>query len=367
MKVAMVTHYWKGSPGGGMRVYLEKLVEALAGLSVDTRVVFREGQDPSQYRVAVHRVFFPFLGYLALRKISPDIIHTHDSWFCLLAGALHRWIHGSTLIHTFHSEPAGPASPLQRWFFRLLQARCDGVTFVSEGLKEKLAECYQVEFHHPAITYAGAETPRVTPEQVKAFRDRFSLGKEATILLVQAFTANRLKADGVRLLIRAVGELVPGYPHLMLVATRDGAFVPELKAYAGQMGMGDHVLFTGDVEDPSIPVAACDLFLHPWLGKSGVSLVILEAMASCKPIIATSPGRESECLVHGKTGCLVAPEVHRVGEAVAYLLEHPRFAQEMGVAARRAAEERFTWARTARQFVDLYREFRPAEEPGHDR
>jgi glycosyltransferase involved in cell wall biosynthesis len=94
LKVAVVTHYWKNSPGGGVKTYLTNLVDALEKVGVKTVVVFHEGSDPENFKVDGSRFLFPVRAFLRLRKIKPDVVHTQSTWYCLMAGYLYKLFSG---------------------------------------------------------------------------------------------------------------------------------------------------------------------------------------------------------------------------------------------------------------------------------
>ncbi len=70
MKVAIVTNYWRGSQGGGIRVYLENLVRELDARGADVRVIFREGQDPDAVCIPASQRVFAVRSLSALRRTT---------------------------------------------------------------------------------------------------------------------------------------------------------------------------------------------------------------------------------------------------------------------------------------------------------
>jgi hypothetical protein len=75
MKVALITSYWKNSPGGGIKTYLVNLVDALKDKSIDVSVFFREGDDPEHFCGGRNKVAFSLACYRQLQKIRPEVIH----------------------------------------------------------------------------------------------------------------------------------------------------------------------------------------------------------------------------------------------------------------------------------------------------
>jgi len=137
--------------------------------------------------------------------------------------------------------------------------------------------------------------------------------------------------------------------------TREGVYSNELKEFAKNEGVYDNVIFTGDVDNPFVPIAICDIYTHITLGEGGLSLALLEAMSMRKPIIATPIGGIPEAIENGKNGILVEPNVDKIAEKIEYLWENRGLAQELGMNAKKTAKEKFTWEKCGERFLALYR------------
>ncbi|MBP8624050.1 MAG: glycosyltransferase family 4 protein [Methanothrix sp.] len=353
MKAALITHYWKSSDGGGVKTYVVNLVDALQNKGADVSVLFRKGDDPEQFCGGRNKAAFSFACLRQLRKIRPDVIYSQGTWYCLLPGVLYKKLHGCKLVHTFHTEP-DRALPLPgRLFFQSLLNACDCVTFVSKKLQERVVEVEGLSFQKTAITYAGVRAGEVTEGQVGQFREQYGIGKGAVVLLAIGLTALPYKAEGLKLLIGAVRILRETYPNIVLIATREGKYSEELKAFACEVGVEKEVVFTGDVENPFVPLKMCDVYTHISLGE-GLPLALLEAMACGKPVVATPAGGIPEAITDGENGLLVAPDAEQVAEKVDLLLRDSVYAEQLGRCAKRTAEEMFTWEQAAERFLHCY-------------
>ena len=354
MRAALITNYWKNSDGGGVKTYLVNLVDALEKKSADVSVLFREGDDPEHFCGGRNKVAFSFNCYRYLQKIRPEVIYSQGTWYCLLPGVLYKKLHGCTLVHTFHTEPDRGLPFPARVFFQTLLNACDCVTFVSKGLQERVVEVDGLSFPRTAITCAGVRAGEVTEEEVECFREQYGIGEDAVVLLAQAMTAHPLKAEGLKLLIRAVRTLRETYPNVVLIATREGTYSEEVKAFAREVGAEDLVIFTGDVEDPFVPLKMCDLYTHTPLGEGGVSVALLEAMVMGKAVVATQVGGIPEAITDGENGLLVAPEAEQVAQKIDLLLRDREYAERLGRCAKATVEERFTWEQAAERFLQCY-------------
>jgi glycosyltransferase involved in cell wall biosynthesis len=354
MKIALITHYWRSSNGGGIKTYLVNLFDALKNQGEDVSVLFRQGEDPNQFCGGKNKIKFSFTCFRQLQSVRPEVIHTHGTWYCLFPGVIYKRLHGCTLIHTFHTEPIKKLSLPARFFFQSLLNACDCVTFVSKGLQERIVEVDGLSFSRTAITYAGVTAGEVSKGEVEHFREQYGIGEDAIILLAQAMTAHPLKAGGLKLLIRAVRILRETHPNIVLIATREGKYSDEVKAFAYEIGMDKQMVFTGDVKNPFVPLKLCDIYTHITLGEGGISLALLEAMVVGKPIIATAVGGIPEAIIDGENGLLVAPDAEQVAEKIDLLLRKRDYAEKLGRCAKKTAEERFTWEQAAERFLQCY-------------
>jgi glycosyltransferase involved in cell wall biosynthesis len=100
----------------------------------------------------------------------------------------------------------------------------------------------------------------------------------------------------------------------------------------------------------------------------GVPQSLLEAMAACRPVVATRVGGIQELVADGVSGMLVAPgSPMRLREALERLRGDQQLAAQLGLAARAKVEQDYDAAKTSRQMAELYRELLsgPRRKPSH--
>ena len=97
------------------------------------------------------------------------------------------------------------------------------------------------------------------------------------------------------------------------------------------------------------------LVLPSWI--EGMPLVVLDAMAHRKPVVATPVGGTPELVVDEETGLLVPPrDPERLAAAIGRVLADPELATRLGEAGRRRAAESFTIERMTRRVLEIYDE-----------
>ena len=102
-------------------------------------------------------------------------------------------------------------------------------------------------------------------------------------------------------------------------------------------------------------MAMMDVVVHASTRPEPFGMVIIEAMALGKPMVATEGGGPSEIITDGKSGILVAREnSESLSRAIIRLLENPTYATELGEEGRRVVEERFTHTRQAKVISQIY-------------
>jgi glycosyltransferase involved in cell wall biosynthesis len=101
--------------------------------------------------------------------------------------------------------------------------------------------------------------------------------------------------------------------------------------------------------------AAFDIFVLPSILPEPFGLVVIEAMASGKPVVATAPGGPSETVVDGETGFLVPPsDASAMAQALEVLLADSQKRMTMGEAGRCRARQLFSLPRYVTEFEELY-------------
>lgn len=260
-------------------------------------------------------------------------------------------------VGTFHamydrSLPLGVARPL----VAVPLSRLHGRIVVSE------AALHSISRYFPEGEYS------TVPNGVNV--DRFEAGKplpelagRPTILFVGNFVIRK----GLVNLLEAFGLVQLAVPNVRLVAVGDG----QLRArYQRQLGsvLGRDILFTGRVPAKQLAdyYASADVFCAPATGREAFGIVLIEAMAAGKPIVASNIDGYRQVLAGTNAALTVEPhDIRGLAQSLITVLQDKQRAAAMG-AAGRAAVEQYRWANVAAQVEQVYQKARqayPATQP----
>jgi glycosyltransferase involved in cell wall biosynthesis len=130
-----------------------------------------------------------------------------------------------------------------------------------------------------------------------------------------------------------------------------------------RLGIGDQVVFAGRVTREDLPsyFARADVYVSPALGGESFGIVLLEAMASGAPVIASDIPGYDEVVRHGIDGLLVPPgDVPALSKAILRMLTESGLADRFSAAGTARAAE-FAWPEIARRTATVYTEARAAQ------
>jgi glycosyltransferase involved in cell wall biosynthesis len=163
----------------------------------------------------------------------------------------------------------------------------------------------------------------------------------------------------VHLLVRALSLIRHQLPtaHLRLVGPCDNpAYLKEIQRIAIAEGVADYVTVAGPRHGAELRAeyAAAVVVALPSL-QENAPMVVAEAMAVGRPVVASRVGGVPELVADGTTGLLCTPgDVDGLARALVELLSHTPTQRRMGLAARVIAEQRFRLDRIVAQHQAVY-------------
>jgi glycosyltransferase involved in cell wall biosynthesis len=160
-------------------------------------------------------------------------------------------------------------------------------------------------------------------------------------------------------LIDAFECVYSDYPDLKLVlAGPDAGAARQLMKFARTKGVWDRVILTGKVDDDEkiVLLGNCAMFVLPSQFEAE-GVVLLEAMAQGKPVIASKVGGVPYIIKDGKTGMLYNyGDVDTLAKLIIDLLENPRKGSNLGLAGFAYVQRNFRWETIIDQMEKLYQD-----------
>lgn len=245
-------------------------------------------------------------------------------------------------------------------FYQLLCVRwlrrCDHI-IANSAYTASLAQSKGVAPDRISVIPPGVDPERfAVPVDAEATRKSFGLAGRRIILFVGRLARRKgvkeFIQDSLPQIIAAVPEacfaIVGANPSESL-AHRDD-MVTEVAAMVARLGLERHVRLLGALSDEDVVrlYQACDLAVLPALAAAddveGFGIVLLEAAAAGKPVVAMRSGGIPDAVEDGKSGILVAAGAYEaLSRATVDLLHDEKKSSEIGVYARKRLNEHFTW------------------------
>ncbi|AKJ63879.1 glycosyltransferase family 4 protein [Kiritimatiella glycovorans] len=270
----------------------------------------------------------------------PDILHVHSSKAGLLGRIAGRWCRVPRIVYTPHGHVfGGYFSPPVARFYLALERWAAGFTdrlvaLTATERDEELALNIGRESRY-AVIPSGVDLGRYAgPGPGPEARRRFGVPEDAT-----AFgTLARLEpVKGVDIALRGFAAAREKNRDLFFLVAGDGAERSALERLADELGVRDHVLFTGWTGDPRAFFGAIDGFVLASRNE-GMGRAAVEASAAGLPVIASAVGGLNDVVAGGETGLLFPPEsADELGAAMLELAGDPDRRRKMGAAGRARA------------------------------
>ena len=300
------------------------------------------------------------LGFLRryFRQHEADVIHTHrykDSVLGMVAARTAGVPHAVRTVHGLREAAHGWAWAREQIYaaFERVTLWCfaDRVIAVSRRMAETLAgsDCRPGSLTQIAN---GIDLSRVTATRGPADMRR-ELGIDPGDIVIG--TAGRLsRVKGHATLLRAAHLMLQRERGVRIVVAGDGPLRDDLEETARRLHVDGACRFLGARSDVYDVLAALDVFVLPSLDE-GIPMVLLEAMALGKPVVASAVGGIPEIVTHQESGLLVPPGDERaLADACLELARHRDRAWALGAEARRTVETRFSHDRNGAEIAAVY-------------
>ncbi len=292
-----------------------------------------------------------------LKRFDPDILFSLDHRNAMLWGRL-----ASLLARVPSRIVASHSTGLfggKRSFTRLdraLMGATDAVVALSETHARYLAGREGIAENKIRVIENGVDIDRfarVDPAAADAVRAQLGIpGGQRIVLMVAALRpekAHEALLESARILTRSISNI-------RFVIAGSGPREHHLRAMAERLGVSGQVQFLGRRSDIPELLHMSDVLVLPSRPVvETLPLVVLEAMASGVPVIASAVGSIPEVVRDGDTGRLIPPaDPERLADALAWVFDHEKEARVMAERARELVASRYTAARMVEGYVRLF-------------
>jgi glycogen(starch) synthase len=283
-----------------------------------------------------------------LRAFKPDLVYVHflsinALWVLLLHHALPFRLVVSARGNDIQGIPL--RSRLQRWMLVRLFQRADAILFCSSSVRRDAAPYLR---RASLRAFVGVVGDGFDPAE---FEGRSAYVHSAPYILAMG---RLVEKKGFDLLIRAFSLISAEFPDFHLLIAGDGEEREHLERLVDGMNLRERIHLLGFTDRPMTLALflGCEFFvLSSRIEPFGI--VVLEAMAARKAVLATKSGGVVDLIQPGVNGMLVDAEVAALADGMREMLAQPAVTRAMGERASATIQSR-TWAEVTRQFLDVF-------------
>lgn len=379
MKIALVSPYDLAVPSG-VNTHITRLAQNFQHAGHETRIIGPSSDDsapvPPGTIVIGRPRSIPASGSVAriAISISPrlsrqvkevlaqerfDIVHVHEPLMPVVPIHFLRFSEAVN-VGTFHAAKEGGNrlySYTRTWLKRYFR-KLDGKIAVSPAAEQLVSRYFSGYYNIiPNGIDLGLFTGEIQP--LPQFMD----GKRNIV-----FVGRMEKRKGLAFLLRAFPLIKRELPNTRLIIAGDGRLREGYERTVRRSGLED-VVFLGYVSDEtrSRVYKSADVCCFPNTGNESAGYVLLEAMASGKPIVASNIDGFASVVTHGVEGVLTLPrDPDAIAVSLVHLLADERLRRTMGEAGRLRSQQ-YSWDRVAQRVLSYYERLLYERQPHHPR
>lgn len=293
---------------------------------------------------------------LRLRRLAEQfqaqVIHAHhgrDYWTAGLAGKLAANKPRVVLTRHLMTHLSSTSARFLLWLGH--------VTAVSKAVQQNLASELKGDQRRLHLIYSGIDLRHFRPDDALRSKGRgLHDWNDSQVVFAVVGGAGLPDGKGQREFVEAGARLIAERPDVRLMIVGEGGLIPVLEQRIAELGMQQSILCVGFIEDVERVAAMIDVLVHPAVGTEALGLVIWEAMAAARPVIASRLGGIPETFIDPDHGRLVEPRnVEQLYEAMRLFANDRALREHAGAAARQyLIDNEYTRAGQAKRFAALY-------------
>lgn len=276
-----------------------------------------------------------------------DVVHTHNKKPLIYGTIAAKLANVKCIIHTRH----GQAADLVPWYIWKLNSK---VVTISEDAKTCLISTNKIAETEVDVIENGIPLDKfdsIPAEVSQELKSEIGLLAENQVVGIVARLA--IEKDH-KTLIQAFVEVLKVNNSAVLIIVGDGPLSENLKELTRMLAIEKSVLFLGFRQNIAELISIFDVFVLSSTSE-GMSLTLLEAMASKKPIVATNVGGNPEVVQDKVTGFIVPPQnPTKMANAINSLLKDKGQASEFGLNGYQRIKSKYSLISMTAKYKKLY-------------
>lgn len=331
-----------------------RVARGLEKRDIDTALVCTgmSGVEPSLLKgVRLHEIpgyTVPIWGLLVLRTIyrdlkeqRPDVIHVQDSRL-LPQGARLATRLGRPLIVSVGDQADAAAITLRSPIPQLKV-----LLSVSESVQQHIPRSALLDAVEKRVVYPGVEVPEASTIDLPLDDDRPPvIGMAGPLEVIK----------GASFFLRACHRVIEAGHDIRIVIAGSGPEEHSLRQLAASLDLSRRLTFVDGGVSMSGYLSAIDIFCLPSL-QQGIGVMMLEAMALGRPVIASGVGGVTSVIQDRVTGLIVPPsDSRRLADSIIELLQNRSFARQIAASGQNLVRSEFNEQRMLDELIALYRE-----------
>jgi glycosyltransferase involved in cell wall biosynthesis len=285
-----------------------------------------------------------------IRDEKVDLVNAHAP-VPLFADAARRAVGDLPFVLTYHAGRMRKGKAIQDLTCALYERTVLAAT--ARRADEIICASSHVVAEFPTL-FGGRQTTIEPGADLEIFRPAPLTGEPRIIFAGSLASAASYK--GLPDLLNAVARLRSTIPALRLEVAGTGTAEPHYRKLAGELGIGDAVTFSGNLAGADLAEAykrARVLALPTHFDN--FPTVIVEAMATARPVVATRVGAIPTLVSDGETGFLVEPgDITALAEVLSGVLTDDLLAARFGTAAFRYVSDNLSWQHQSDRTLEVY-------------
>jgi glycosyltransferase involved in cell wall biosynthesis len=285
---------------------------------------------------------------LQKRGISKPLVH-------LIHGTLaDEYEQGKKGPQTLRSRLANAFMKQQAKQEKTITQKAKIIVTISKYSQTKILEHYGIAAEKIRMVPNGVDIEKFQPTDSATGKKQFGLGQEPTVL----FMGSLVPRKGLPYLVEAAKTVIKQLPNVRFLLVGSGPLRKQIEASVASARLSGNFIFYGNIPEGQLASAynAADVFVLPSV-QEGQGIVLLEAQACGKPVVAFGVGGVKEAVKDGETGFLLElGDTEGFADKLLRLLGDQALHQKMGKAGRKFVTENYTWDLCAQRMLKIYQE-----------